>query len=368
MKHLKHLIVLLLVLFSSGPVKQPVLARPLRLPPPPSGGWLPWYEIDFAGGYNDGHWNRISGNTTYLDCGLNWGTIHVDGSISQNADSLHFYSNPGHTAPTIYANDILPPSSLNDFFVRWKIRWTIPFGGWGMGFYFGTVPVDQTYYEHPSYCPAVLGPIFAPNSRITAMQGDGLAPGEINQWFVVGVEYDATTHTAYHYKCDADGNNCIHIGTQVLPADEFPMAMHIGHKLRTHGAGRFQEFDVAYLQVFNRSLIDPEITTDYPWLVWYGPNVGQPTQVIRGTDFTPGGTVQIHLAGPFDNKGDPTVCAHTVIHTTTANASGAFAFTAAYLGTQCRGGWLGWADDASTGLSSNTVDWVTAWFPVHRER
>jgi hypothetical protein len=95
--------------------------------------------------------------------------------------------------------------------------------------------------------------------------------------------------------------------------------------------------------------------------------------VLRGTGFTPGGMVQLHLWGAVDDEGDPAVCAQESVYPLRADAGGEFVLTAAevgdaYLGTQCRSGWLAWAEDWASGLNSNQVDWIVSWFPVHRRR
>jgi hypothetical protein len=123
-------------------------------------------------------------------------------------------------------------------------------------------------------------------------------------------------------------------------------------------------------------LAEPEpgvLTRDYPWLAWYGPRVGQPTQILRGTRFTPHGAVELQvLAGP-DPEGDPTICGHMATYTLQADAAGEFVFTTAeaaqaYFGAQCRGGWVAQARDLTTDLVSNAPSWVVAWFPVRRSR
>ncbi len=115
------------------------------------------------------------------------------------------------------------------------------------------------------------------------------------------------------------------------------------------------------------------LTRDYPWLIWFGPQVGQPTQILRGTGFTPSGFVQLHLWCPADADGPASHCGQEAVYPLRADAAGAFVFTAldageADFGTPCRGAWLAWAEDWTSGLDSNSVEWVTSWFPVRRER
>jgi hypothetical protein len=118
--------------------------------------------------------------------------------------------------------------------------------------------------------------------------------------------------------------------------------------------------------------LPPEIGIDYPWLIWYGPLVGQPTQVLRGRNFTPGGNARVYLRGPFDAHGDPVACAADVVHVLRADATGRWVLDAVgagngFLGTPCRGTWQAWARDVARGLNTGNVTWTTAWFPVHRK-
>ncbi len=239
----------IVVLFGLLLLTSTAQARPLALPEPPGPEWEPWYAIDFRGGYQDGQWTRVPSPTSYTNCSLHNGTTSVRGSINQQGDGIHFNSNR-RTAPTIYTNDILPPEG-EDFYVRWKIKWTMGFQGWGMGFYFGTQPYHGRYFEHPSYCPSNMTPIVAPYSRITGMQGDDLSGSQINQWFIVTVRYDASTRTAYKSRCDTNGNNCIY-STQTVPSGEYPTSFHIGHIKKVRTSGNWQQFTVQYLQVFRR--------------------------------------------------------------------------------------------------------------------
>ncbi len=110
---------------------------------------------------------------------------------------------------------------------------------------------------------------------------------------------------------------------------------------------------------------DPILTVDYPWLVWYGPQVGQPTQVLRGTGFTPGGAATVTVSGPG-------TCG-AATYPVTADATGAWTLSAAgagdaWFGVACRGAWQAAATDVASGLGSNAVAWTVAWFPVHRVR
>jgi hypothetical protein len=511
-------IVLLLGLLLPASTAQ---ARPLALPGPPGPEWEPWYAIDFRSGYHDGHWTRVPDPTSYKDCRLHNGHTGVDGSISQRGDGIHFDSG-GRTAPTIYTNNILPPEG-EDFLVRWKIKWTMEFEGWGMGFYFGTKPYHGKYFEHPSYCPARLGPVVAPYSRITGMQGDGLSGGQINQWFVVEVRYDASTRTAYKSRCDVNGNHCVY-RTQTVPSGEYPASFHIGHIKKVRSSGNWQRFTVQYLQVFKRNPVltirvrDPEghpvvremggaafdsgpwggiwrllqevwgryathtdlppdpgrryyvggyvvqeandrvmevhtsnsggfttgsgevlcgwraddfdvetcevilatltptptptpsptatptntptptptgtptptptntpsvtptptphpgvLTVEHPWVVWYGPEVGQPTQVIRGRDFVAHEWVEVQVSAPSDMDGGRRVCDQQNTYSVQADAAGELVLDAAeagdlYWGTQCRGAWQAQASGQTTGLQTNTVAWTVSWFPARRER
>ena len=115
------------------------------------------------------------------------------------------------------------------------------------------------------------------------------------------------------------------------------------------------------------------LSVDYPWLVWFAPQVGQPTQVIRGRNFQPGENVELRLTAPPDPDGDPACCAGQTVYLVRANASGEFVMSATsvgelYFGTQCKGGWQATGTGQSTGLHTNHVPWAVAWFPAHRNR
>lgn len=118
---------------------------------------------------------------------------------------------------------------------------------------------------------------------------------------------------------------------------------------------------------------NPRIRIVYPWLIWYGPRVGQPGQTIRGGGFFPAGFVQLHVWGPVDSNGDPATCGQERVYFLRADAAGEFTFTPfdaadLYLGTPCRGGWSVYGEDWTTGRFSNTETWTTSWFPVRRDR
>lgn len=118
---------------------------------------------------------------------------------------------------------------------------------------------------------------------------------------------------------------------------------------------------------------NPRLAIDYPWLIWYGPQVGQPGQTFRGRNFQPAGWVGLTVWGPPDSAGAAAFCDQERYYFLRANATGEFVFTPfdagdAYLGTPCRGTWRAYAEDLSTGRFSNSVSWTTAWFPVQRDR
>jgi len=252
------------LILGGAAASEPVTAAPLSLPAPPADNWQLYYEIDFRDGWNDGHWTRINGQTPYIDCNLNHGTTDAQGGIETKPEGLRFWASNANAPNTLYTNNVLPPTG-DDFYARWKIKWTMKYEGWGMGFYFGTQPYDdETYYEHPSYCRDVLGPLTDPYKRIANLQGDHLDDDEIDQWFVVAVAYDAATRTATHYSCDANGHNCTETGTQTLPENEYPVSFHIGHILRPHLAGNFQTFIVQYLQIFHDPAGEMTVTVRNP--------------------------------------------------------------------------------------------------------
>lgn len=117
----------------------------------------------------------------------------------------------------------------------------------------------------------------------------------------------------------------------------------------------------------------PSLSVDYPWLVWYGPRVGQPTQVVRGHDFTPGGLARVHLRAPADGAGDPGICGRDTEYVLTVDGAGGWVLDAPEagdftFGTACRGTWLARAVDVATGMTAPPVSWSVAWFPVRRER
>jgi hypothetical protein len=115
------------------------------------------------------------------------------------------------------------------------------------------------------------------------------------------------------------------------------------------------------------------LTVEYPWVVWYGPEVGQPTQVIRGHDFQAHETVEIQVLAPPDGDGDPGVCDQQTTSTVQADAAGDIVLDTVeagdpYFGTQCRGDWQAQASGQATGLQTNIVTWTVSWFPARRER
>ena len=118
--------------------------------------------------------------------------------------------------------------------------------------------------------------------------------------------------------------------------------------------------------------LPPQLRVEYPWLIWYGSQLGQPTQILYGTDFSPLGTVRLVLAAPEDADGAG-VCGGPVIYVLRADSIGSFTFDATaaidpHFGTPCRGKWSVTAYDLVSGRGSNTVAWMVAWFPVHLSR
>ena len=278
------------------------------LPPTPAGGWEPWYAIDFRNGYQDGHWTRINGSTPYLDCHLNHGWTSAQGRIDVVSEGMKFKADNAHVSNTLYTNDVLPPEG-HDFIARWKIKWIMDYEGWGMGIYFGTVPYDGTYYEHPAYCRDIIGPFTNPLSRIASMQGDGLSGDEIGRWFTIMIEYDASERTATQYVCDGNGNHCQYKNQQTIPPNEYPTSFHIGHIKRVRTPGNFQQFVVQYLQIYHRV---PEVTVNLTnpegqpvarpmggatWNSWWG--------FVFPSEHQPWGTRAAHTGAPPNPGSDP---------------------------------------------------------------
>ena len=117
----------------------------------------------------------------------------------------------------------------------------------------------------------------------------------------------------------------------------------------------------------------PQLRVEYPWLIWYGSQLGQPTQILYGTRFTPTGAVRLVLTAPADTGGAVGVCGGPVIYVLRADGAGNFTFDAtaaadAHFGTPCRGQWSATAYDLVSGSGSNTVAWTVAWFPVRLSR
>jgi hypothetical protein len=115
------------------------------------------------------------------------------------------------------------------------------------------------------------------------------------------------------------------------------------------------------------------LTVDYPWVVWYAPDVGRETQIIRGIRFSPNEIVEIRVIGPPDIDGDGSVCDQQTTYNVQADAVGELILDATesgdpYFGTQCRGDWQAEATGQTTGLQTNTVSWTVSWFPARRER
>jgi len=119
--------------------------------------------------------------------------------------------------------------------------------------------------------------------------------------------------------------------------------------------------------------VNPQLRVEYPWLIWYGSQLGQPTQILYGTDFSPLGTVRLVLAAPADADGAAGVCGGPLSYVLRADGAGNFTFDATaaidpHFGTPCRGQWSATAYDLVSGRGSNTVAWTVSWFPVRLSR
>jgi hypothetical protein len=115
------------------------------------------------------------------------------------------------------------------------------------------------------------------------------------------------------------------------------------------------------------------LTVDYPWVVWYAPDVGRETQVVRGADFMADEIVEVRVIAPPDADGDAGICGQQTTYTVQADAAGQFVLNAVeagdpYFGTQCKGAWQVAATGQDTGLVTNSVPWSVAWFPARRDR
>ena len=106
------------------------------------------------------------------------------------------------------------------------------------------------------------------------------------------------------------------------------------------------------------------LEADYPWLVYYGPLLGQPAQTLRGYVLPPppeATTVLIEVTDPGSGL-------RTFL--TSTDALGNFLLGPAeagdpYFGTRELGTWSAQASLPEIGLESNVVYWEVHWFPVH---
>ena len=101
----------------------------------------------------------------------------------------------------------------------------------------------------------------------------------------------------------------------------------------------------------------------YPWLIYYGPDLGQPAQVlfgrVTGPAMPPPWGVVLDLRSPDGNR---------VFINVQTDAAGDFFVDSLvamdmYFGCNAIGVWQ--AQAFSQGSSSAPVAWTTAWFPVH---
>ncbi len=199
-------------------------------------------------------------------------------------------------------------------------------------------------------------------------------------WHIVRWEYTAATHQwvmrVFRTAAQPPGTQPYAgppTATYTVTAALRPQAVRLGHPLYftgpegAYGPGYWSSPETDYLRVWTWTAyaLAPTLTREYPWLVWYGPQVGQPTQVLRGTGYTPQGAVTVQVAGPAG-------CGrHTYL--VTADAAGAWTLDAlssgeGWFGTACRGTWQATATDAASGLGSPAATWTVAWFPVRRTR
>ncbi len=106
------------------------------------------------------------------------------------------------------------------------------------------------------------------------------------------------------------------------------------------------------------------LEADYPWLVYYGPLLGQPAQTLRGYVLPPppeGTTVGIEVTEPGSA---------VQAFLTWTDVEGNFLLSPAeagdpYFGTRELGTWSAQASLPQIGLRSNLVYWEVHWFPVH---
>lgn len=106
------------------------------------------------------------------------------------------------------------------------------------------------------------------------------------------------------------------------------------------------------------------LEADYPWLVYYGPLLGQPAQTLRGYVLPPppeGTTMGIEVTEPGSA---------VRAFLTWTDVEGNFLLGPAeagdlYFGTRRLGTWSAQASLPEMGLRSNTVYWEVHWFPVH---
>jgi len=105
------------------------------------------------------------------------------------------------------------------------------------------------------------------------------------------------------------------------------------------------------------------LTADFSGLILLAPNVGQPTQILRGSisGGVPPYIVRVHVQRPSGVVDDYAVTGAAFILDAASSGD-------AFLGTQEEGTWTAWVTvidtvgDASNGPS---VTWVVAWYPVH---
>ncbi len=115
---------------------------------------------------------------------------------------------------------------------------------------------------------------------------------------------------------------------------------------------------------------DPSLVAEYPYLVWYGPDLpgeSLPPQRLYGYA-EPGVDLAIDVRAPWDADGGG--CGTAQSYYVTADSLGHFSLGAGEVGdplfgTKCRGDWQAQAEDLNHGTFSDIVSWQVSWFPIH---
>lgn len=103
------------------------------------------------------------------------------------------------------------------------------------------------------------------------------------------------------------------------------------------------------------------LEVDYPWLVYYGPELGLPAQTLRGEVLPPpppGSEVRITVQQPDGTE---------ALYLRATDEFGKFLLDPAAANDPMFGAiQIGmWQAELESGLSSNSVGWEVRWFPVH---